>query len=142
MMRLPDPAPPRRPEALLPMIDVVFFLIVFFMMVSTFSAPEPFAVDAPQSATPDPASGEFGLWLSAAGVTGFVGPAGVVQGDAALVALAQARDAHCAGVDCAAQPPVLLLHADAAAPGGSLASVMARLGQAGFANVTLVTVAE
>ena len=39
----------RQAEPLLPMIDVVFFLIIFFMMVSHFADPEPFAVARPAS---------------------------------------------------------------------------------------------
>jgi biopolymer transport protein ExbD len=35
-MRLNDPAPPRRAINLTPLIDVVFLLLVFFMLASTF----------------------------------------------------------------------------------------------------------
>lgn len=141
-MRLP--APPRRsgPEPLLPMIDVVFFLVVFFMIVSRLTNAEPFAVVRPAAPVTDSAEGEFALYLSASGETGFVGASGIVQGKAALAALAQARAAHCAVVDCTAQPPVLLLHADAAAPAQGLAALLPDLAAAGFAGVSLLTVLQ
>ena len=86
-MKLPAPAKRALPDSLLPMIDVVLFLIVFFMIASEFAATEPFAVALPEAAA-DPTQGEFTLSLSAAGAWGFVGPEGaVVTGEGALAAL-------------------------------------------------------
>ena len=76
-MKLPAPAKRALPDSLLPMIDVVLFLIVFFMIASEFAATEPFAVAVPEAAS-ETARGEFTLFLSAVGEWGFVGADGVV----------------------------------------------------------------
>jgi biopolymer transport protein ExbD len=137
-MRLPVPAKRALPDSLLPMIDVVLFLIVFFMIASEFAATEPFAVAVPEAAA-DPALGEFTLFLSAAGEWGFVGPEGVVvTGEGALAALEAARGALCAVQDCVAEPPVLLVNADLAAPAAVLAKMLPQV--RGFGEVRLLTV--
>ena len=133
-------APPRRalPDSLLPMIDVVLFLIVFFMIASEFAAPEPFAVAAPEGAA-ETARGEFTLFLSEGGEWGFVAAdGGVVTGEAALAALEAARGALCAARDCAVAPAVLLVKADLAAPAAVLAKALS--GVQGFGEVRLLTV--
>lgn len=132
----------RRAESLLPMIDVVFFLIIFFMMVSHFAAPEPFAVARPTSDGTEPVAGELGLFLDAAGQWGHVGADGAVTGKAALQSLQSAVQAHCAAVDCTQTPAVLLLHADADAPATVLAETLPRLMAMGFADLRLITVGE
>jgi biopolymer transport protein ExbD len=139
-MRLDPPPASARPEALLPMIDVVFFLIVFFMMVSQFASPEPFTVDAPSAQSVDAVEGEYALYLSASGALGFAGDGAIITGEAALTALAAARDAGCRRQDCAAQAPALVLHADLGAPATALAEVLPRLAAAGFGDVRLITV--
>ncbi len=114
----------RRAESLLPMIDVVFFLIIFFMMVSHFAAPEPFAVARPTSDGTEAVAGELSLFLDAAGQWGHVGPDGAVMGDAALQSLQAALQDRCAVVDCTETPAILLLHADAEAPASLLAEAL------------------
>lgn len=133
-------APPKRalPDSLLPMIDVVLFLIVFFMIASEFAAPEPFAVAAPEGAA-EAARGEFTLFLSEGGEWGFVGADGeVVTGPEALQALGAARDTLCAARDCGAEPAVLLVSADLAAPAAVLAKALPEV--TGFGEVRLLTV--
>ncbi|OYU18990.1 MAG: hypothetical protein CFE34_07590 [Rhodobacteraceae bacterium PARR1] len=137
-MRLPAPARRALPDSLLPMIDVVLFLIVFFMIASEFAPTEPFSVAVPEAAA-ETARGEFTLFLSAAGDWGFVGPDGVVvTGEGALAALDAARDALCAAKDCVAEPPVLLVKADLAAPAVTLAKMLPQV--QGFGEVRLLTV--
>lgn len=142
-MRIKDSAPRRnRIEPLLPMIDVVFFLVVFFMIVSRLADPEPFAVARPAASGAEETRGEFGLFLSATGELGFVGAEGQVLGEAALTALLQATAAYCSETDCLALPPVLLIHADAAAPAERLAQLLPRLTAGGFAGISLLTGAK
>lgn len=137
-MRLPVPVRRSLPDSLLPMIDVVLFLIVFFMLASEFAATEPFAVAVPEAAA-DPTLGEFTLFLSADGTLGFVGPDGVVvTGEGALAALDAARAALCATRDCRAEPPVLLVKADLAAPAVAVTRVLPQM--SGFGEVRLLTV--
>ena len=38
---------------LVPLINVIFLLLVFFMLAGTLRSPEPFGVEAPESATSD-----------------------------------------------------------------------------------------
>lgn len=142
-MRIVDQPPRRsRVEPLLPMIDVVFFLVVFFMIVSQLATPEPFAVVRPAASGAQETMGEFSLFLSEAGTLGFVGPQGVAEGEAVLPALLAAKSAYCADEDCLALPPVLLLHADEGAPAEKLAAILPALSAAGFAEVSLLTVGK
>jgi len=136
------PPRPRRalPDTLVPMIDVVLFLIVFFMLSSEFVSPEPFAISAPEAAAAPAERGALALFLSAEGVWGFVPRDGVpVLGDAALTALAEARAAACQELDCAADPLVLFLRADQAAPAGAVARVLPELAAMGFTDTRLQT---
>ena len=133
-LRSPTRKEGRQAEPLLPMIDVVFFLIIFFMMVSHFAEPEPFAVARPVAGADDEVAGEGALYVSAAGVIAVRGPDGVIEGDAAVVALA----ARCAGGACG---PVLI-HADGAAPASVVAGLLPALASAGLGDLRLVTVRE
>ena len=135
MMDFASP-PRRRPaENLLPMINVVFLLLIFFLIAAKLAPPEPFAVALPDAAADAAGNSAFTLHLGADGGLGYA----EAVGDAALAALVAARAAHCAANDCAALPPSLALRADAAAPADRLAQLLASLGAAGFATVTLVT---
>lgn len=133
-MRLSSPLrkASRQAEPLLPMIDVVFFLIVFFMIVSRFAAPEPFPVALPQSAAQDLQPGEATIHLSAEGLVAAMDISGPVQGAAAVAALAR----RCGHGSCG---PVLI-HADAAAPASAVATLLRQLAAAGLPDLRLVTV--
>lgn len=144
--------PPRRalPDTLVPMIDMVLFLIVFFMLSSEFVAPEPFAVSAPEAEAAPSERGALALFLSADGVWGFVPRGGGTEpeqgevvgpilGPEALPALAAARAAECQVVDCATDAPILFLRADQAAPASAVAGVLAQLAAMGFADIRLQT---
>lgn len=124
----------RQAEPLLPMIDVVFFLIVFFMMVSHFAEPEPFAVARPLSGADQQVAGDGAIYVSATGQVAVQGADGVVEGDAAVAALV----ARCGNGACG---PVLI-HADEAAPAGVVAALLPKLAAAGLADLRLVTVRE
>jgi len=137
-MRLPDPPPRLRFEPLLPLIDVVFFLVIAFMMMSHLTSDRPFDVVLPDSAQRQPSDGVLTLFVSADGEPGFVG-AMPLTGEAALDALAASRAAVCAATDCATDVPVLRIAADAGAPGAALAALLPRLAAMGFADVQLVT---
>lgn len=134
--------PPRRqpPESIVPMINVVFLLLIFFLMTAQIAPPEPFEVTPPQVAADGAsAEGQFTLYLSADGVLVYDD----TQGEAAaLAALSTAKKAYCAAGGCSdtvASPP-LILRADAAVPGARLAALMPMIAQAGFGEVQLVTV--
>ena len=134
--------PPRRtpPESIVPMINVVFLLLIFFLMTARITPPAPFEVTPPEAADEGaPAEGEFTLYLGPDEGLAF----GAAQGtEAALAALRAAREVYCEAGGCsdADPPPPVILRADAAVPGARLAALMPRIAQAGFAEIQLVTV--
>lgn len=134
------PARPRE-TSLLPMINVVFLLLVFFLISAELAPPEPFAVTPPEATAQEETAGDFTLYLDAGGQLGFEAAVSAeAESDGALLAqLAAARTGYCAAQDCAARPPRLMLRADAAAPVARLAALLPVLGGAGFAQVDLVT---
>lgn len=50
-MRLTRPPPRQAPETIIALIDVVFFLLVFFMLIGRMDATAPFDVSPPIAAT-------------------------------------------------------------------------------------------
>lgn len=129
-MRFPDPPHKRPGEQLLPMINVVFLLLIFFLIAAKLAGPEPFPV------TPPEAAGERPGDLPKAVL--FLGPEGQLayedaRDDAALVALAEAR--RTCAPDCAP----LVLQADSAVSGAALAALLPRLAEAGVARVSLLS---
>lgn len=126
----------RRTETLLPMVNVVFLLLIFFLISAKLSPPEPFAVTLPEALAEVGTEGEFTLHLSATGDLGFLDQTGEAEVRAAL---ALARANFCESADCVAAPPSLLLRADAAAPAARLAALLPQLAGLGFAQVYLAT---
>lgn len=127
-----DFAPPRRRprgESIVPMINVVFLLLVFFLMTSQLAPPEPIEV------TPPKAEGEEG---TAVQVILFMGADGTIAfrdttGEAALAAFAaEAGDA--------AEPA--LFRADAGAEAKAVARVLRDLAGRGLEDVALVVAPE
>jgi biopolymer transport protein ExbD len=123
-------APPRRParaEGVVPLINIVFLLLIFFMMSATIAPPEPLpvtppAADAAEAVTP---AGEV-LHVGADGALAW----GSLRDDAVLAALA------------AAPVQELVVRADAGLDGAGFAALMARLRAAGVEAVVLAVVAR
>ncbi|KEO61597.1 biopolymer transporter ExbD [Thioclava indica] len=131
--------PPRRAlsEPLLPMINVVFLLLVFFLLAATLARPAPFTVTPPEARSdtaPDP--GALTLYLDAKGETGF----GTERGAGALAALGQAAEA--ARAQCGDCADTLQLRADAGVPGAALADLLPQLAALGFRDLSLVVRAK
>jgi biopolymer transport protein ExbD len=133
-MDFSDPPRRRPPETLLPMINVVFLLLIFFLISARMTPPDPFAVTPPEALAQAEAQGAFTLYLAADGRVGYRDR----TADAALTAVATARADHCARADCTVDPPRLTLRADAAMPATQLAALLPRLADLGFAGVDLV----
>jgi biopolymer transport protein ExbD len=117
----------RTPESIVPMINVVFLLLVFFLMTATIAPPEPFEVTPPESSAEVPAEVDRPL---------FVGPDGRIawgeQGDdAAILALSEAKMGQAGG-------PPLVIRADRDVPGVEVAQLLARLAEVGISNSQLV----
>lgn len=123
-----DFAPPRprrtRGENIVPMINVVFLLLIFFLMSAQIAPPDPFDVSLPESAAEGDARAPDALYVAADGTLAFGG----AEGTQALVAL-QARH----------HTEALFIRADAALPAMQLAQLLTQLGTLGVTDVYLVT---
>lgn len=112
-MQIAPPLGPRRQqtrESVLPMINVVFLLLIFFLMTASIEPAAPFEIDPPRAEGEAGADGLRVLWVSAAGDLAHDG----ARGDAALTMLAET-------------PGPVLLRADADLPAAELAALLARL---------------
>ncbi|QHQ37497.1 biopolymer transporter ExbD [Algicella marina] len=117
--------PPRRPraESIVPMINVVFLLLIFFLMTARIAPPEPFEVSPPETRAAEAADGTLILYVGADGQVGYSS----LTGEPALEAL----------IEETAEGP-LILRADAALPGPELARLLARLRSAGIGHIDLL----
>ncbi|MBY6057969.1 biopolymer transporter ExbD [Leisingera daeponensis] len=118
--------PPRRPrgESIVPMINVVFLLLIFFLMTSRLAQPDPFDVTPPDAASETAPEAEPVLYIGADGRMHFDG----AEGEAALARLAAASAGH----------PGLQLRADARLEAKILARILRQLAEAGLARAELV----
>lgn len=118
--------PPRRPqpESVVPMINVVFLLLIFFLMTAQITPPDPFGVEPPESAEGEPGAATLILQVSASGETAF----GEARGEAAFDALA----AEAAG-------EAVTVRAHGELPAGELAGILAALAGRGIRAVELAT---
>jgi len=129
--------PPRRrlTDNLLPMINIVFLMLIFFLISARIMPPEPFAVTIPEADEGRESEGEFVLFVAADGRIGYRD----ATGEAAQEQLKAARQAYCATRACDTAPPQLILRADAALQVSALAHVLTRMTDIGFTRVDLVT---
>lgn len=125
------PAPKKpRAESIVPMINVVFLLLVFFLMTAHISQPAPFEIEPPIASTAEPTAQDAPAVL-------YLGKDGTMQfrdllGETALGALAQ----------LSASIPILQIRIDAKLDGDRLAQVMRHLTHAGFDSVEIVVTTE
>lgn len=111
-MRLPRPQTRRRGEAVVPMINVVFLLLVFFMMTSQIAPPAPIEITPPTATPESPADREATLFLSVDGTPAFE----ELRGDTVWPALSALPEGA-----------TLTIAADAALPVEDLARILSRL---------------
>lgn len=136
-MQISGPPRGQRRENILPMINVVFLLLIFFLISAELAPPEPFPVTPPEAAQDDPAEAPLTLYLDAEGQLGFLDATGE---DAALAALQTAVDELCGASGCDdATRPAVMLRADQGVEGGSVAALLPKLGALGLRDVMLVT---
>ena len=122
-MRFGPQTPVRQPrENVVPMINVVFLLLIFFMLAAQLSPPDPFEIAPPDGDAAEALPDEAALFVSASGDLAF----GEARGDA-VFALLQAR-----GEDAP-----LPVRADADLPAGTLAALLPRLAAAGVSDIAL-----
>lgn len=116
---------PRRAsrEPVVPMINVVFLLLIFFLMTAQIVPPAPFEVTLPD-ADGENDIGDAALFIDAGGLIAF----DTARGDAALaLAVSNASDTP------------LRIYADAALNATTLARVLAQLATLGATEVEIVT---
>lgn len=117
--------PPRRKpaEAFVPMINVVFLLLIFFLMTAQIAPQDPFELTPPEAETDNAADGAE-LFLSPEGAFAFAGQ----EGESAIAAAMGA-----------AGDGALRLRADGAMDAAALARALRRLREAGAGEIALVT---
>lgn len=131
-MKLDVPSPRPRAESIVPMINVVFLLLIFFLMTAQIAPPEPFNVTPPKAGSETPTTAELVLYLSEEGEIAFR-----EMRDAAAIEAVGAEAARCDGCPRS----TLTLRADAGVPASRLAALLPQLSAAGFSVVELVTAA-
>ena len=110
-------------EPVLPMINVVFLLLIFFLLSSQIAPSAPFAVTPPRLEPGEASAPEAVLFMAADGRLHF---SGAQDGDALAAVTAQA-----------AALETLTLRADAEVPAREVAALITRLRDAGITVVTL-----
>jgi biopolymer transport protein ExbD len=125
MMRF-DALSPRqaRGENIVPMINVVFLLLIFFLMSAQIAPPDPVEISLPESASGEAQVQDDTLYVDAQGNLFF----GADKGEAVWNLLAS-RD----------QSSPLLIRADATLPAAELAALLPKLAAAGVTDTLLVT---
>ncbi|UOA27768.1 biopolymer transporter ExbD [Pseudosulfitobacter sp. DSM 107133] len=126
MLDFSPATPPRRAaENIVPMINVVFLLLIFFLMSAQIAPPDPIDVTVPDSTSEAAPLDPNALYVGADGTLAYGG----ATGDAALAALSDHQG-------------VLPLRADAALPATKLAALLPKLAAAGVDGVELITGAK
>ncbi len=121
-MEFGTPARRRSGESIVPMINVVFLLLVFFLMTATIAPPDPFSTEPPVTGSAETADAGDVLFVGPGGEIAF----GEVRGEAVFDAVVPGEP--------------LLVKADARLPATALASVLARLSEAGVTEIRLAAV--
>ncbi|MEM7497185.1 MAG: biopolymer transporter ExbD [Pseudomonadota bacterium] len=117
----------RKSEGVVPMINVVFLLMIFFLMSTTLSPERNAAVAVPESEAGVASEGGRELVVGADGGLAW----GQYRGDAAMAAVEAAYANGTGGV--------LVIKADRAVAGAEIARLIARLRTAGVTESALVT---
>ena len=125
MNRLSFRRAPRRPAALdaVPMINVAFLLLIFFLLAARIAPPDPLAVTLPEADAATESTPGDALYVAADGALAFRG----ATGEAVYAALASA----------AGDAP-LAMRVDRNLDGADLADILARVAEAGVSEVTLI----
>lgn len=122
-------APPRRrarPDSIVPMINVVFLLLIFFLMTARIAPTAPFPVTPPEAEARGTEAGAAILHVAIDGTPAYGG----MTGPAALAVLAERGD-----------DGPLLIRADAGLPMDAFAGLLSELAMLGIDDTRLVTVA-
>ncbi|MEL6219907.1 MAG: biopolymer transporter ExbD [Pseudomonadota bacterium] len=120
-------------DRILPLINIVFLLLIFFMAVGRLSATDPFRIDPPEShSTGAPATGPL---LIAVGAEGQLALNGDVLDEATLLARVASG-----GVSGDGPVPEVRIKSDGGAEAVRVVALIERLRQSGVETVRLMTV--
>lgn len=130
-MELPRPARRQFGEPVIPLINIVFLLLIFFMLAGTFTTPEPFSVDPPEARSGASTEDDEGvILLGTGGALAFEGEE-LDGGEALQRAVARRLEG---------EPELeLRLKADGRVDSGRLLDTMDRLRDAGAERLLLLT---
>ena len=132
-MKFASPAPDEAQVPLTPLIDVVFLLLLFFMLAATFGELNFLELELPRAAAaPETPAARLDLAVDAAG--------GWHLDGSALPAEPRARAARLRAALAAA--PAVYVHAHALAPHGAVVQLVAEARAAGADSVRLATLGE
>lgn len=123
-MDLITPPKPRKGESIVPMINVVFLLLIFFLMTAQIAPPEPFEVTPPVADIDSDAESEAVVHVDKAARLHFDGH----EGDQAIHALTSASNENA----------IVKLRADAELPAKEMAKLLRQLSGAGLSRVELI----
>lgn len=123
---------PNEDDRILPLINVVFLLLIFFMVTGRLTAADPFPIEPPRSASDGaPAEGH----LIAIGADGQLALDGAVMDEAALLEALGTILSRVANAE-------IRIKADGGGEAVELVALLARLRGIGAEEVTLMTVPE
>ena len=123
----------RSAENVVPLINIVFLLLIFFMLAGSLRSVEPFAVDLPEVSSTEREPEEQGRQVGEASVL-FVG----ANGELALDGQRLDEDALVASLSARSGADSLQLRADARIPARRFLPLLDRLRDAGVAELDLV----
>lgn len=124
MMQLGSSVIRQRKEAIVPMINVVFLLLIFFLMTAQITPPEPFEIEPPASEAENPAEQQPVLYISPEGELAFQD----ARGEEALALITDAlTDEN------------LLVRADQALKASEVAALLPKLSVLGVKRVQIVS---
>ncbi|MDZ7752785.1 MAG: biopolymer transporter ExbD [Gammaproteobacteria bacterium] len=130
-MRFESPRPRNDEERILPLINVVFLLLIFFMVAGRLAASDPFHIEPPRSASG--AAAEVRDMLVLVGADGRLALDGAVVDEATLEGAVAERLVH----ETTAE---VRLKADGGAEAVRVVEVMELLREAGVERLKLLTV--
>ena len=136
-MKVAQPVPDEAQVPLTPLIDVVFLLLLFFMLAATFGELNFLELELPRAAAAAPEeapAARLDLAVDAAGGWHLAGET--------LPAAPRARTARMRAALAAAPEAVVYVHAHALAPHGAVVQLVAAARAAGADAVRLATLGE
>ncbi len=134
MIRLRQARSPKRDDdRVLPLINVVFLLLIFFMLAGTFAVRDPFDLEPPRSVSEG--GDDPDLMIVHFGRDGEIALDGEVMAPGDLEQILQERWP-------ATPPPAVQIKAHGAATAPTVIDLIARLGDAGIKDLRLMTVAR